>query len=125
MGRDALQNDKWLQGDFITTVQKRGAAVIAARKLSSAMSAAKAACDHMRDWFMGTADGEFTSMGVFSDGSYNIPQGIMYSYPVTCKNGKWTIRYGLGIDSFARAKMEETAKELVEERDDAIAVCTA
>jgi malate dehydrogenase len=119
----ALGDDNWLQGDFVSIVQKRGAAVIAARKLSSAMSAANAACDHMRDWFLGTPDGEFTSMGVISDGSYNIPQGIIYSYPVTCKDGKWTIRYGLGIDSFARAKMDETAKELVEERDEAIAVC--
>jgi len=121
--RDALQNDKWLQGEFITTVQKRGAAVIAARKLSSAMSAAKAACDHMRDWFLGTPEGEFTSMGVFSDGSYNIPQGIMYSYPVTCKNGKWTIQYGLIIDNFSRGKMDETAAELVQERAEALALC--
>jgi len=120
---DALKNDEYLKGEFVSTVQKRGAAVIAARKLSSAMSAANAACDHMRDWFCGTAPGEFTSMGVFSDGSYNIPQGIMYSYPVTCQNGKWTIRYGLNIDNFSRAKMDETAKELVEERADAIAVC--
>jgi len=121
--REALQNDQWLQGEFITTVQKRGAAVIAARKLSSAMSAAKAACDHMRDWFMGTAPGEFTSMGVFSDGSYNVPKGIMYSYPVTCKNGKWTIQYGLIIDNFARSKMDETAAELVQEREEALALC--
>jgi len=120
---DALKNDEYLRGEFVSTVQKRGAAVIAARKLSSAMSAANAACDHMRDWFCGTAAGEFTSMGVFSDGSYNIPEGIMYSYPVTCKDGKWTIRYGLNIDNFSRAKMDETAKELVEERADAIAVC--
>merc|ERR1712168_1039585 len=120
---EAVGDENWLQGDFVSTVQKRGAAVIAARKLSSAMSAANAACDHMRDWFCGTAAGEFTSMGVFSDGSYNIPEGIMYSYPVTCKDGKWTIRYGLNIDNFSRAKMDETAKELVEERADAIAVC--
>lgn len=73
------------------TVQKRGAAVIAARKLSSAMSAAKAACDHMKSIWQGTQEGQFVSMGVFSDGSYNTPEGVMYSFPVTIKDQKWTI----------------------------------
>merc|ERR1712002_1266006 len=123
--REALHNDQWLQGEFITTVQKRGAAVIAARKLSSAMSAANAACDHMRDWFSGTADGEFTSMGVFSDGSYGIPRGIMYSYPVTIADGKWTIKQGLPLDDFAKSKMSATADELVAERTDALSICEA
>jgi len=122
---EALGDNNWLQGDFVSTVQKRGAAVIAARKLSSAMSAANAACDHMRDWFNGTAAGEFTSMGVFSDGSYNVPEGIMYSYPVTIANGKWTIKQGLPIDDFAKAKMAATADELVAERADALAICEA
>merc|ERR1712002_95984 len=122
---EAVGDENWLQGDFVSTVQKRGAAVIAARKLSSAMSAANAACDHMRDWFNGTAAGEFTSMGVFSDGSYNVPEGIMYSYPVTIANGKWTIKQGLSIDDFAKAKMAATADELVAERADALAICEA
>jgi len=122
---EAVGDENWLQGDFVSTVQKRGAAVIAARKLSSAMSAANAACDHMRDWFSGTAAGEFTSMGVFSDGSYNVPEGIMYSYPVTIADGKWTIKQGLNIDKFARTKLDLTAKELVEEKADALSVCEA
>ena len=75
----------------LQTVQKRGGAVIAARKMSSAMSAAKAACDHMRDWWQGTPDGLHASMGVFSDGSYNTPEGVMFSFPVTIKDKKWTI----------------------------------
>jgi len=120
---EALGDENWIQGDFVSTVQKRGAAVIAARKLSSAMSAANAACDHMRDWFSGTAAGEFTSMGVFSDGSYNVPEGIMYSYPVTIADGKWTIKKDLPIDDFAKSKMAATADELVAERTDALSIC--
>jgi len=122
---EAVGDENWLQGDFVSTVQKRGAAVIAARKLSSAMSAANAACDHMRDWFSGTAAGEFTSMGVFSDGSYNVPEGIMYSYPVTIAGGKWTIKQGLPLDDFAKSKMSATADELVAERTDALSICEA
>merc|ERR1712198_742809 len=120
---DAIKDDGYLKGDFISTVQKRGGAVIAARKLSSAMSAAKAACDHMKSIFQGTGDGTFVSMGVFSDGSYNTPEGVMYSFPVTLKDTKWTIVKDLPIDDFAREKMDATAKELCEERDDAISVC--
>ncbi|XP_071520000.1 malate dehydrogenase, cytoplasmic [Panulirus ornatus] len=119
---DALE-DSYLKGEFITTVQKRGAAVIAARKLSSAMSAAKAACDHMKSIWQGTKDGHFVSMGVFSDGSYGTPEGVMYSFPVTIKDKKWSIVKNLPIDDFAREKMDITAKELCEERDDAIAAC--
>jgi len=119
----AVKDDAFLQGEFISTVQKRGAAVIAARKLSSAMSAAKAACDHMRDIFMGTPEGHFTSMGVFSDGSYGVPEGIMYSYPVKISGGKWSIVQDLPIDEFARGKMDATAAELVSEREDALAIC--
>ncbi|XP_045110051.1 malate dehydrogenase, cytoplasmic-like [Portunus trituberculatus] len=120
---DAIKDDAYLKGDFITTVQKRGAAVIAARKLSSAMSAAKAACDHMKSIWQGTPDGHFVSMGVFSDGSYNTPEGVMYSFPVTIQDQKWTIVKDLPIDDFAREKMDITAKELCEERDDAISAC--
>jgi len=119
---DAIKDDAYLKGDFISTVQKRGGAVIAARKLSSAMSAAKAACDHMKSIFQGTGD-NFVSMGVFSDGSYGTPEGVMYSFPVKIVDKKWTIVQGLDIDDFAREKMDISAKELCEERDDANAVC--
>jgi malate dehydrogenase len=81
----------WLNTDFITTVQQRGAAIIKARGLSSAMSAASSACDHVRDWVCGTAEGSWVSMGVYSDGSYGQPAGLIYSFPVTCKAGQWTI----------------------------------
>merc|ERR1712002_1443022 len=120
---DAVKDDAWLTGDFITTVQKRGGAVIAASKLSSAMSAAKAACDHMKSIWQGTRDGHFVSMGVFSDGSYNTPEGVMYSFPVTIKDKKWTIVKDLPIDDFSREKLALTGKELCEERDDAVAAC--
>ncbi|KAB7502724.1 Malate dehydrogenase, cytoplasmic [Armadillidium nasatum] len=120
---DAVKDSDWLKGDFITTVQKRGAAVIQARKLSSAMSAAKAASDHMHDWWHSTPEGKFVSMGVFSDGSYNTPEGVMFSFPVTLKNKQWTIVQGLPIDQFAQGKLDITGKELCEERDEALAVC--
>ncbi|KAJ8002145.1 hypothetical protein DPEC_G00176780 [Dallia pectoralis] len=118
---DAVKNDSWLKGDFISTVQLRGAAVIKARKLSSAMSAAKAICDHMRDWWFGTLDGEFMSMGVYASGnSYGIPEDLIYSFPVHIKNKVWTIHGGLPVNDFSRAKMDATAAELVEERDTAL-----
>ncbi|KAF5896634.1 malate dehydrogenase, cytoplasmic-like [Clarias magur] len=117
---DAVKDDNWLNGDFISTVQQRGAAVIKARKLSSAMSAAKAICDHMRDLWSGTAEGEFVSMGVYSTGnSYGVPDDLIYSFPVTIKGKSWKIAEGLSIDDFSRAKMDATAAELVEERDTA------
>lgn len=119
----AITDDNWRKNDFIKTVQSRGGAVIKARKLSSAMSAAKATGDHMRDWFSGTAEGIFTSMGVVSDGSYGIEKGLMYSFPVTIKDRQWTIVQGLSIDDFARSKMDATMKELQEERDVALKVC--
>lgn len=116
--RQAVSDDTWLNGEFITTVQKRGAAIISARKLSSAMSAAKAICDHMRDWWFGTAEGELVSMGVVSDGSYGIPKDIVYSFPVKISsNHKYEIVQGLAIDDFSREKMDATAKELVEEKE--------
>ncbi|MBA0570762.1 hypothetical protein Golob_004374, partial [Gossypium lobatum] len=89
--RELVKDDAWLNGEFITTVQQRGAAIIKARKLSSALSAASAACDHIRDWVLGTPEGTWVSMGVYSDGSYNAPAGVIYSFPVTCRNGEWTI----------------------------------
>lgn len=121
---DAINNVSYLQGEFVELIQKRGAAVIAARKMSSAMSAAKAASDHMRDWWSGSADGEFVSMGVMSDGSYGVPKDIVFSFPVQIKNKQWAIVQGLDIDAFARGKLEVTAKELLEEKDEAMAVCS-
>ena len=114
---DVLAADKaWLEGEFITTVQKRGAAIIAARKLSSAASAAKAICDHVRDWVLGSK-GEIVSMAVPSVGNpYGVPEGLVYSFPVTCEAGKWTIVDNLTIDDFSREKMNATAAELVEEK---------
>jgi malate dehydrogenase len=120
---DAIPDNAWLQDQFVSTVQKRGAAVIAARKMSSAMSAAKAACDHMRDWWNGTSSGSFVSMGVLSDGSYNTPVGVIFSFPVTIKDKKWSIVQGLPLDDFSKGKIEQTAQELVEEREEALAVC--
>ena len=121
---DAVKDDGFLQGEFITVVQKRGAAVIAARKLSSAMSAAKAACDHMRDWFCGTQEGKFVSMGVYSDGSYGVPSDVIYSFPVTIgTDKKWQIVQGLQINDFSQGKMKATGDELLQEREEALSVC--
>uniref|UniRef100_A0A8C1X5I5 Malate dehydrogenase n=1 Tax=Cyprinus carpio TaxID=7962 RepID=A0A8C1X5I5_CYPCA len=118
---DAVKDDAWLKGEFISTVQQRGAAVIKARKLSSAMSAAKAICDHMRDIWTGTTEGEFFSMGVYSTGNpYGVPEDLIYSFPVSIKDKTWKIVDGLAINDFSRAKMDATAAELVEERDTAV-----
>jgi malate dehydrogenase len=106
----------WYEKEFIPTVQQRGAAVIKARGSSSAASAANAAIDHMRTWALGTDDGDWTSMGIPSEGSYGIAPGVIYGYPVTCKNGKFSIVQGLEINAFARARMDATDKELREER---------
>ncbi|KAI3420757.1 malate dehydrogenase [Psidium guajava] len=114
--RNLIADDKWLNTEFITTIQQRGAAIIKARKLSSALSAASAACDHIRDWVRGTPKGTWVSMGVCSDGSYGIQPGLIYSFPVTCQNGEWSIVQGLKIDEFSRAKMDATANELIEEK---------
>lgn len=117
---DAVKDDNWLKTEFVETIQKRGAAVIKARKLSSAMSAAKAACDHMHDWWNGTPDGVFVSMAVYSAGnSYGIDGDLMFSFPVTIKDKKWTIVDGLTADSFTQEKLKLTAEELQEERDTA------
>ncbi|THG10846.1 hypothetical protein TEA_026524 [Camellia sinensis var. sinensis] len=123
--RELVANDEWLHGEFITTVQQRGAAIIKARKLSSALSAASSACDHIRDWVhgtpegcierkhsllifssVGTLQGTWVSMGVYSDGSYNVPAGLIYSFPVNC----------LPIDDLSRKKLDLTAEELTEEK---------
>ncbi|KAI8004791.1 Malate dehydrogenase, cytoplasmic [Camellia lanceoleosa] len=114
--RELVAIDEWLHGEFITTVQQRGAAIIKARKLSSALSAASSACDHIRDWVLGTPEGTWVSMGVYSDGSYNVPAGLIYSFPVTCCNGVWTIVQGLPIDDLSRKKLDLTAEELTEEK---------
>jgi malate dehydrogenase len=111
-----LVDEPWLTNTFIPVVQQRGAAIIKARGSSSAASAASAAIDHVRDWMAGTGDGDWTSMAVTSDGSYGIREGIIYSYPVTCRNGSYEIVQGLSIDAFSRARMEATEKELREER---------
>jgi len=121
---EAVKDDSWLKNDFISTVQKRGAEVIAARKLSSAMSAAKAICDHLHDWWFGTAPNRWVSMGVTSDGSYGIASGLIYSFPVTIKpDHTYQIVQNLPIDEFSREKMTATLNELIEERDAASASC--
>ncbi|XP_051936195.1 malate dehydrogenase, cytoplasmic-like [Hippocampus zosterae] len=118
---DAVKDEAWLKGDFITTVQQRGAAIIQTRKLSSAMSAAKAICDHMRDIWFGTPEGEFISMGVYSTGNtYKVPDDLIYSFPVQIKNKTWKIVEGLAINDFSKAKMEATATELINERNTAM-----
>ena len=107
----------WVRDQFIPRVQKRGAEVIEARGLSSAASAACAGLSHVRDWVAGTADRDWTSMAVPSDGSYGIPEGLIYSFPVTIENGAYRIVQGLDIDRFSREKMDATRAELEEERD--------
>ena len=113
----SLVEDSWFKEQFIPTVQQRGAAIIKARGASSAASAASSAMDHIHDWVLGTAAGTWVSMGVPSDGSYSIPEGVIYSYPVTCQNGEYVIVQGLKIDDFSRAKMKATDQELREERE--------
>jgi len=112
-----INDQAWLESTFIPTVQKRGAAIIEARGLSSAASAANAAIDHLRDWSLGTRDGDWVSMGIPSDGSYGIPEGVLYGYPVTCKGGRFEIVKGIDISDFSRKRMDATLKELHEERD--------
>ena len=118
-GRSAIElvDQDWYETDFIPTVQQRGAAIISARGASSAASAANAAIAHMRTWALGTTDGDWVSMGVYSDGSYGIAEGLIYSFPCVCKDGGWEIVQGLEINEFSRGKMEATENELAEERD--------
>ena len=107
----------WYREQFIPTVQQRGAAIIKARGASSAASAASAAIDHVRDWMLGTRDGDWVSMAVPSDGSYGIPSGVIYGYPVTCTNGNYQVVQALAVDEFSRARLDATHRELAEERD--------
>lgn len=118
-GSDAmgLIDQAWYEGDFIPTVQQRGAAIIEARGASSAASAANAAIFHVRDWALGTEAGDWVSMGVYSDGSYGIQKGLIYSFPCVCKGGDWEIVQGVEINDFSRAKMTATEDELAAERD--------
>ena len=112
-----INDQAWLETTFIPTVQKRGAAIIEARGLSSAASAANAAIDHIRDWVHGTKDGDWVTMGVPSDGSYGIPEGVIYGYPVTTRGGEYQTVKGIEISDFSRKRMDATLKELHEERD--------
>ncbi|OGI68326.1 MAG: malate dehydrogenase [Candidatus Muproteobacteria bacterium RBG_16_60_9] len=112
----SINDQDWIEKTFIPTVQKRGAAIIEARGLSSAASAANAAIEHIRDWVRGTPNGDWVSMGVPSDGSYDIPKGVLFGFPVTCKNGKYKIVKGLTISDFSRGRIAATHKELLEER---------
>jgi len=114
---EMINDQAWLEGEFIPTVQKRGAAIIKARGLSSAASAANAAIDHVHDWALGSPEGDWVSMAVPSDGSYGVPEGIISSFPCTTKDGEWSIVQGLDIDDFSRARIDATAAELVAERD--------
>lgn len=118
--RATINDDAWLNTEFINIVQKRGSAIIEARGLSSAFSAALAATNHVHDWVLGTAPGEWVSMGVMSTGVYGIAHDICYSYPVTCANGEWTIVEGLAIDDFSRGKMTATQEELLAEKAEAL-----
>jgi malate dehydrogenase len=112
----AGQDQDWLENDFIPTVGKRGAAIIEARGASSAASAANAAIDHVHDWVSGTPDGDWVSMAVPSDGSYDVPEGIISSFPVTTSNGEWKIVEGLELSEFSKEKIAATAQELMDER---------
>jgi malate dehydrogenase len=112
-----INDQGWLEQTFIPTVQKRGAAIIEARGLSSAASAANAAIDHIRNWVSGSPDGDWVTMGVPSDGSYGIPEGVIFGYPVTCKGGQYQVVKGLEVSDFSRKKIDATLKELHEERD--------
>jgi malate dehydrogenase len=113
----SLVDEKWVTETFIPVVQQRGAAVIKARGSSSAASAASSAIDHVRDWIKGTAEGDWVSMAVQSDGSYGIQEGVVFSYPVTCRDGEYRIVQGLEIDAAGRARLDATERELREERE--------
>ncbi|GAA4541048.1 malate dehydrogenase [Mycobacterium paraffinicum] len=114
---EVVNDQKWIENDFIPTVAKRGAAIIDARGASSAASAASATIDAARSWLLGSPDGDWVSMAVYSDGSYGVPEGIMSSFPVTTKDGNWSIVQGLEIDDFSRSRIDKTTAELVDERN--------
>jgi len=111
-----IDDQAWIENDFLPNVGKRGAAIIEARGASSAASATSAAIAHVQDWFTGTGGG-WVSMGVASDGTYGIPEGLMSGFPCTCANGEWSIVDGLEIDAFSRAKIDASVAELIDERD--------
>jgi malate dehydrogenase len=113
----AVNDQEWLEGDFIPTVQKRGAAVIDARGASSAASAANAAVEHVHDWVLGTPGGDWVSMGIPSDGSYGVEEGLIFGYPVTCSNGAYEIVQGLDLNDFSRSRLDVTVNELKDERE--------
>jgi malate dehydrogenase len=114
---DAIRDQAWLESTFIPTVQKRGAAIIEARGASSAASAANAAIDHVRDWVLGSREGDWVTMGVPSDGSYGIAEGVIFGYPVTTRGGEYQVVQGLPVGDFGRPRIDATLKELHEERD--------
>jgi malate dehydrogenase len=114
---EVVDDQDWLENDFLPTVQKRGAAVIDARGASSAASGGKAAIAHVRDWVLGTADGDWVSMGIPSDGSYGVDEGLIAGFPVTCSNGSYEVVQGLELNDFSRSRLEATVKELAQERD--------
>jgi malate dehydrogenase len=114
---EVIGDDAWVENDFIPTVQKRGAAIIEARGASSAASAASAAIDHIYDWVHGTAEGDWVSMGIPSDGSYGVPEGLISSFPVTTSGGRYSIVQGLDLDEFSRTRIDKSVAELGEERD--------
>ena len=118
-GKDAAEvrsDRQWLESEFIPTVQKRGAAIIEARGASSAASAANAAIDHIRDWVLGTPSGDWVSMGVPSDGSYGVPEGVLCGYPCTCSGSEFSVVEGLELDEFSRERIDASVMELEEER---------
>src|SRR5207237_1208705 len=112
-----INDQNWLETNFIPTVQQRGAAIIEARGSSSAASAANAAIDHVRDWMLGSPSGDWVSMGVASDGSYGVPEGLIAGFPCTTTSGTWSIVQGLDLDDFSRQRVDASVAELVEERD--------
>jgi malate dehydrogenase len=114
---DAVGDEAWIADEFIPTVAKRGAAIIDARGASSAASAANAAIDHVHDWALGSAEGDWVSMSVPSDGSYGVEEGLISSFPCTCSAGEWSIVEGLDIDDFSRERIDASVAELAEERD--------
>ena len=117
---EVVDDQAWLENEFIPTVAKRGAAIIEARGLSSAASAASAALDHVRTWFHGTAEGDWTSMGIVSDGSYGVPEGLVSSFPVTTKDGNFEVVQGLELNEFSRGRIDASVAELVSERDEVV-----
>jgi len=113
---DVIGDEAWVEAEFIPTVQQRGAAIIEARGSSSAASAANAAIDHVHDWVNGTPEGDWTSAALVSDGSYDVPEGLISSFPVVSRGGRWEIVPGLEIDGFSRARIDASVAELEEER---------